>query len=339
VAHGLLKTFGLVAATAFGVDAAAVCQTEDTTAAAAERRFTPGHYVAVSRDAGARTLGNAIKPGVTGLQKRYYWRTLEPEKGQYDFSAIEADLELVREHDLQLVVFVEDKTFNGEVATPDYLRDLTLKNRNRGYTAMRWDARVVDAMKELIAALGGAFDCEPHFEGIALQESALSLEDRDLEQHDYTPEKYRDALTELLLHAADNLPRSRVFWYMNFLSSGQKYLADIAEAVAPAGVVMGGPDLLPDRRSLRDAVYPLYDRFESRMPLFTSIQNDSFGHRRSNAAAGQKYWTMEDLFAYARDELHVDYIFWNLKSWKKPADSYDFSDALPVIERNPRFDR
>jgi len=46
---------------------------------------------------------------------------------------------------------------------------------------------------------------------------------------------------------------------------------------------------------------------------------------------------MEELFAYARDRLHVNYLFWNHKTWSKPPGSWNWDDALDVIEKNPDF--
>ena len=50
-----------------------------------------------------------------------------------------------------------------------------------------------------------------------------------------------------------------------------------------------------------------------------------------------KYWTMPELFRYARDQLHVDYMFWVRVTSPSVTNSYDWSDALPVIEYNPTF--
>ena len=61
-----------------------------------------------------------------------------------------------------------------------------------------------------------------------------------------------------------SVPRSRVFWYMNFLPGRQDYIGDIASALVGTGVVMGGPDVLPDNPALARRVYPFYDKFSRR---------------------------------------------------------------------------
>ncbi len=293
----------------------------------------PGHYIAMNRYDDQAAMINAIRPGVTGLQKRYTWAELEPAFDRYEFADLRSDLDLLAGQGMRLVVFVEDKSFDGRYPTPVYLHaDHTLANHNGGYTALRWHPYVLERFRRLIAALGTEFDTHPAFEGIALQESALSLGDGLLDAHDYTPERYRDALIDAITAARESLPTSQVFWYMNYLPRGQNYIAEIANRAAELGVSMGGPDVLPDSDPLQRLVYPYYPEFASRMVLFNSMQFDSYRHLQADPDSGTKYWSMLDLFRFARDQLHVDYLFWNRVGSANPADSHDWLDALDVIK-------
>ncbi len=305
----------------------------------AQRKFHPGHYVSIARGYARNDFSGALVKGVTGVQLRYRWADLEPAEGRYDFSVISRDLQAAQLAGVQLVVLIEDKSFKDERPAPAYLQEkYTLSNRANGYTALRWDPYVSDRLKRLVANLGSQFDCQANFEGVAFQESSLSLDDKVLDAHGYTPEKYRDALIDLLRSAAGSLPRSRVFWYMNFLPQKQEYIGEIAEAVIGTGVVMGGPDILPDNTALATRVYPYYGKYEGRLRLFNSMQHDSYRHRRRTGRGdGSGYWAMEDLFQFARDELHVDYVFWEYRTWRQPPDSHDWTDAREVIARYPTF--
>jgi hypothetical protein len=308
----------------------------------AERKFHPGHYVTIGRQElrSGVNVNAVLGPGVTGVQMRYAWADLEPEQGRYDFSQIERGLATVQRAGLQLVALIQDKSFNQEIPTPAYLQDRHTLRGKRGYTAVRWDPVVMERMERLVAALGKAFDCQANFEGIAFQETALSLDEATLRQSGYTPEKYRDAIERTLTAATRSLPRSRVFWYMNFLPGQQQYIAEIADRVAGTGVVMGGPDVLPDNPALTRRTYPLYERFSGRMKLFGSMQHDSYRHpRAARAQGGDEYWSMEDLFMFARDELHVDYLFWEYRTRRQPANSRDWAEAREVIARHPDFRR
>jgi hypothetical protein len=306
----------------------------------AQRKFHPGHYVTIGRyELRSGVNVNAVLgEGVTGVQLRYRWGDLERERDRYDFGAIRRDLAMAAKNGLQLVAVIEDKSFNGEMPTPSYLQDRYTLRGAKGYTAMRWDPFVVERMGKLVAALGAEFDCEPNFEGIAFQETALSLDDSVLHAAGYSAEKYRDALERQLREATTSLPRSRVFWYMNFLPGEQQYIGEIAERVAGTGVVMGGPDILPDNPALQRRTYPLYQRFSPRMKLFGSMQHDSYRHPRKEAPGGD-FWSMEDLFVFARDKLHVDYVFWEYRARRQPANSRDWTEAREVIARHPSFRR
>jgi hypothetical protein len=341
-----VAAIGLTLAVASGIsggDAAGPDASQAVGAAEASksaRKYHPGHYVSLNRFDGTTDMLGSLVPGIVGVQKRYYWKTLEPTLSNYDFSEIETDLKTLAERHMQLVVFIEDKTFKGENPLPPYLQEkYSLNNIKSGHTAIRWDPYVVERMKALISALGKRFDSDANFEGVALQESALSLDDKAMGGHGYSASKYSDALTDVLLSAAEAMPHSRVFWYMNFIPGGQSYIADIATRIAPAGVAMGGPDILPDQGSLKARVYPFYQQFNGKMVLFNSMQNDSYAHLHSGRSSPSKYWQMEELFRFARDELHVNYIFWNRKSWKKPPDSYSWDDAVRVIGANPSFNQ
>ena len=317
--------------------AAPVCRQGQSPLPESQRKFHPGHYVSIGRGEARKGINNVKAQGVTGVQLRYRWADLEPDEGHYDFAPIARDLEAATRADLQLVVMIEDKSFDYEMPTPAYLHDKrTVATRNRGYMAVRWDPEVSDRFRQLIANLGAQFDCNPHFEGVAFQETALSLDDAVLSQYGYTPEKYRDSLIGLLRAAAKSVPTSRVFWYMNFLPRRQEYIGDIAQAIVGTGVVMGGPDVLPENQALARRVYPFYDKFSGRLKLFGSMQHDSYRQRRSTGASGDSpYWSMDEMFTFARDRLHVDYLFWEYRTKRQPPDSRDWDDAREVIARNP----
>ena len=306
-----------------------------STPAEAARKYHPGHYIAVMRgDDSHTTMTASIRPGVTGIMKRYTWRSLEPTQGAYDFSEIRRDLDWAAAYGMRLVVMVEDKTFTLERPTPAYLDSLTLRNRAGGYTALRWNATVVARMQALLTALG-RFDSHWAFEGVALQETAPGFNDDVLNNYGYTPEKYRDAYIAVLTTGANAMPGSRMFWFMNFFPRRQEYIASIANAVYSKGVIMGGPDVMPDDRALRERTYPFYGQFKDKMPLFGQVESICYAHLHQTSGYSTKYWTMPELFRYARDELHVDYMFW-VRIPRPPASgAYDWTDAIPVIGNNP----
>lgn len=308
-----------------------------------ERKFHAGHYVALTlSDDDEVAMRRALRPGVAGVQKRYSWRELEPAKDVYDFSAIAADLVVMDEAGAQLVAFVNDKSFRDERFTPEYLwADYTLPIRSpepgSGYVSKRWDPFVVARMNKLLIELGKAFDGNPRFEGVALQESALGIDAAVLAREGYSALVYRDALIDTLANARRAMPQSQIFWYMNFLAEGQPLLQAVSLAATGYGIALGGPDVLPDSASLQKHVYPLLESQRDSAVLFTSAQNDSFRHEHVGSTGASKYWTPLEIFEFARDRLGVQYLFWNDVQNPRPTDSYGIADAYPVIAANPNF--
>ena len=322
----------------FGLLATALCA-PPADAYTTTRKFHPGHYTVIlpAHNSLQKYSDDAIRPGVVGIMKRFTWRELEPQRGVYDFSQIQTALNWAHAYGMQLVVMIDDKTFVLERPNPSYLDTLTPRNRSGGYTMLRWDPTVVDRYKALVAALGASFDSNANFEGIAAQESSLGLDSTALKTYGYTPEKYRDALIDMFTHALAVMPRSRVFWYQNFLVGNNNYIGSVAAALGPKGLVMAGPDTLPDRDSLVDKSYPFFGQFKDKMHLGIQVEGACYRALHETSGYSTKYWTMSELFQYARDTLHVNYMFWVRIPSASPSDAYDWYDALPVIEANPVF--
>ncbi len=312
-------------------------------------KYHPGHYVAISANESVSSIEDLDEPAVVGVNKRYDWSDLEPQKDAYQFSGIKADLDFLRQHHKQLVVFIEDKTFQpGQNPLPAYLSAYALPNL-RGITAKRWDPVVIDRYLALVRALAKAFNTDPNFEGMATEESALMIRPDVQQAQGYTPEIYRDALIKILIESSRAMSQSQVFWYMNHLEGHDDYLGDIAAAVVPYRVVMGGPDILPFRKRLQET-YKLYDRFNGKLKLFCSAQDDSYRHDRNDSRnmgtafrfrdqppPPGGFVPMQEIFAFARDKLHVNYIFWSYKNYEGSPGAFTYADALAVMKQSPTF--
>jgi hypothetical protein len=329
---------GSTLASAVEVSAPVALTSADACLAAPARKYHPGHYIALLRGVDSQAvMAASIEPGVMGLMKRYSWRSLEPTQGVYQFSEIASDLNWAAANGMRLIVMVEDKTFTPEKPTPAYLDAYALRNRSGGYTAIRWSPMVLPRWKALVEALGKQFDSIASFEGFAMQETAPGLTYTVLKANGYTPELYRDAYIDFLTDASKSLPTSRVFWFMNFFPVNESYIASVASAVAPLGVLMGGPDVQPDNPKLESKVYPFYDQFQGKMPLFGQVEGICYEHLHSTSGYQTKFWTMPELFDFALTKLHVNYMFWVRLPKPLQPGSYDWLDALPVIAANPTF--
>ncbi len=307
-------------------------------ASSSARKFNAGHWIVMGRGADSISLmSQSIKPGVVGLVKRYTWRVLEPSQGKYEFSGIKADLAWAASAGMHLIFIIEDKTFTMERPDPSYLDNLTPRNIAGGYTIVRWNPTVVTRFNALVKALGAQFDSNRNFEGIATQETSLGMDSKTLNAFGYTPQKYRDSYINTLTASTVSLRTSRVFWFMNFLVGDQAYIGSIASAVAAKGVVMGGPDVWPDNKSLQSKVYPFYSQFAGKMPLFGQVEDVCYHEPHMTKGFHTKYWTMPELFSYARTNMHVNYMFWVRVTKATPSGSYTWLNALPVISGSANF--
>jgi hypothetical protein len=358
------------------------------------RKWAPGHWITVGNSSGRRgtyykQTGGATTDllrltGVRGIQLRYDWKDLEPTPNTFDFGpvkssyadterSIRADLWRCAQAGSLLIAFIEDKSFDGAHITPTDLRGAAyeqawVNGNNTGYCAARWNSTIVSRWGALIEALGAAFDSDPNFHGIAFPETATSLSSTALTASSYSATDYRDAMIAQLQTASDAFPTSRVFWYHNFMPSiaQDAHLDTVVNTIkvyngGNHGVLMGGPDILPDPVERTPGVYSdaVTDRCEPRyraqygeIELFCSMQNDSYRHiHRTDLTDGAttpadprmpgyfwtvgSTWTTDDMFVFARDYLRLDYIIWNFlvassgQEWEP--------DGRLTVAANPTF--
>lgn len=309
-------------------------------------KFHPGHYVAVGPFFELPEIKYIDEPALQGVNKRYYWRTLEPEEGIYDFSSIEKDLEYLSRHKKQLIVFLIDRTFWKKGGMPGYLSEFERKYDGGNFVPVRWDPEVVNRFIALGKAIGERFDSHPNFEGVATQESSLGLSEEDYLKYGYSPDKYRDALITILTGIQQSMPNSHVFWYQNFMHDdrGGVHLRQIADTIIGSGIIMGGPDILPYNLWYNKKSYPMYREYKDKLTLFCSAQDDSYKHYINDVRVSVQepidekgYLTMEEVFLFARDSLNVRYLFWNYYFEGVGKGERSYNDAIEVIRKYPTF--
>jgi hypothetical protein len=320
------------------------CRSAGSSASNAEKKFHPGHYVCIGPRTGLDEILDLDEPALQGAIKRYFWRDLEPERGAYDFSEIEADLQRFELLGKQLIVFIMDKSFSAKSALPSYLRGYETLAGTDDYSPIRWHPVMIERFTALGRAIGARFDALESFEGMAMQESCLTITEEGYGKFGYSPPKYADSLIDILRGWQAALPRSRVFWYANFFPGGNEYLHRIADALQGSGMVMGGPDILPYNPELAEASYPMYEEYRDRLPLFCSAQGDSYKHHKNDTRVGilepvhpEGYLSMEEIFLFARDSLHVRYLFWDYEKEPTEPGQRTYDDALAVMRKSPSF--
>lgn len=288
------------------------------------------HFVFVNRDRHRLNDTALLKnPALRGFQVKYVWRELEPSPGSYDFAAIRQDLGILAAHGKALFLQLQDVTFSPDFKNvPRYLlndpafhggvgRQFETKGGKRvtaGWMARRWDPAVRDRFQKLLNALGAEFDGK--IEGINLAETAFDVEETDELPEGFSFANYRDGILANMAALKAAFPKSKTMQYANFMpgeflpGSDHGYLRSVYAAAHRLRVGVGGPDLLPYRRGQLNHAYPLITGSRGIVPTAVAVQEGNYSH--TNPATKQEL-TVAELHRFARDVLHVDYLFWSLQ--------------------------
>jgi hypothetical protein len=303
------------------------------------------HYIFFSSDRERITESTFLdNSGIEGAQIKYTWRQLEQGKDNYVFDDIRHDLEFLKSKNKKLFIQIQDSVFDLQyMPVPKYLREDPVYHggvaqqaeypdgkpeqaKPYGWVARRWDPAVRERFHKLLAALGKEFDGQ--IEGINLPETAIDIPYAGpLMPSGYTREGYRDALLDTMAALKKSFPRSTPLLYANFMSESDPngnpvYLRSLYEKAADLKLAMGGPDLLPHRKWQLYNSYPLIHEFSNRIPMGIAVQDNNLADINPDTG---KPVTVAELVTYAKEYLHVTYIFWGTQ------EPYYSRDVLPFV--------
>lgn len=279
-------------------------------------KWHPGHYILVK---GEKSKQEYLQGNFLGIQKKYSWKNLEPQKGKYDFTEIKEDLKFLEAHGKRLVVQIQTKDFGeGNTSMPDYIKNSefglsTYKTATGSINPVYWNPKVSERVEALYTALGNAFDKEPFMEAMVIPETAISVNFKTSDEaslKDYTPEKYALALEKQMQALKDACPHTVVIQFTNFPKESLEHLVNYQKNNC---IGMGGPDinLFSNLNDPKTGVYRYYDQVRDIVPLGSAVQSEDYGYdnpRRPNKPAVLP--TIEEIYKFGRDRLHLNYIFW-----------------------------
>ncbi len=281
-------------------------------------------------------------PGIAGAQLKYTWPELEPERDVYNLDLVRRDLQFLDQHGKRLFIQVQDVSFDESIVNvPAYLLadpafhggvarqylsadDDGAEPVAEGWVARRWDPAVRARFVRLLGALAQAFD--GRIEGINLPETSIGFSGRNPEG--YTHEAYYESVKALMTEAGKAFARGRVIMYANFMpgeelpEADRGYLRGVYEHADRIGVGVGGPDFLPNRWWQRQHSYPLIAARAEGTVAGLAVQWGNLDDRDRRTG---KQIAVQDLVAYARDPLHLNYIFWGTQ------EPYYSRDVLPFL--------
>jgi hypothetical protein len=273
--------------------------------------------------------------GFEGAQITYSWKQLERVEDRYDFEDIDADLKILKVHNMKLWIQLQDATFmpNRQAvpiyimkgkeyhggANPQYNED----DKVEGWVARRWDPAVQARFHKLIAKLAERYDGV--IAGINLQESAIGIsEDGIAKAPGFTYVGYRDAIKKNMLALKKAFKTSVAMQYVNFMPGESlpqldkgliKSLFDYGEEI---GVAVGAPDLMPKKPYQQAHAYKFMKEKKKagKLTLGIAIQDGNY-IGETGAAQPKPGETWPDIVAelakYAKATLGASYLFWSIQ--------------------------
>jgi hypothetical protein len=287
-----------------------------------DMKWHPGHYMLLQTGNSqsqrfsyydADLAGNA---SLAGAQVRWSWAELEPSQGNYNFSAIEADLARLQSMGKRLWIQVLDRKFNTTDSSgiiPSYMMTSAyngglVQNRS-GYVARLWESKVMDRKIALMQALAARFDNEPFVEGITGAETAMGF-DAPL------PDGYSAAILAAQLKREVSamtaaFRHTNVFVYTNFIGS-EAVMIDLIGHIHRNRAAAGGPDTLPPPRdgTLGQLVFVGTiggTDYRGLMPIGQTVQSPELGGKEGN-------WTPQELWAEGIEDLGATHMSWVRKT-------------------------
>jgi hypothetical protein len=269
------------------------------------------------------------RPDIAGVQIVYTWKSLEPARGEYDFSQIEADLAFLGKRGKQLFAQLQDRFFFIEARNvPRYLLDAPEyggglapqtdyagegQPQGHGWVAMQWNPAVRSRFQALLRALAAKFD--GRIFGINLPESAIEVDPKK-DRTGFTCDGYFDAELENARVAREAFRRSHVVQYVNFWPCGWNddhgYMSRFFKFAAAHHVGAGGPDIVPWRQAHMNNSYPFFNRYRGKLEMVAmAVQEPTLTY--TNPKTGKKF-TRAEFLAFARDYLGVDIVFWSVNA-------------------------
>ncbi|MFE2474960.1 hypothetical protein [Streptomyces sp. NPDC059389] len=263
------------------------------------------------------------RPDIAGVQVVVAWKALEPQKDQYDFSAIEEALTVLRSRHKKLFVQVQDRFFSAPTRLPNYLltdpayaggaapttNESGLGPGEPGAVAAQWVPEVRERFQSLLKALADRFD--GRLAGVNLPETATQV-DQDKDRSGYTDEAYFRAELDNMAFGAKVFKRTQFIQYVNFWpgewNNDHGYMEKTFEFAKTHGVGLGGPDVLPNRPAQMENSYPFFERYRGKLRMVAmAVQEPDFEY--TNPSTGKPY-TKEEFVDFGGRRLGADVMFW-----------------------------
>lgn len=312
-------------------------------------KWDPGHFI-LNHTTNLDVLINDFKyiPAVKGVVRTYDWSQLEPSKGSYNFSAIDADLKLLSSNGKKIGIMIGYKYKDGIYApsnlpgyilslpkqlvggitvSPFYKLDPNKNKFNIGDHANFAHPGTLEAFSNLLKELAKHYDSNPNFALIQFIESSSGVsisgahEENFLQGGMLMEKMARQAFAKTPLFKNLNFPRNML----------QEFVANLKTNK----MGFGGPDIFtgafdkPDdgltRVDVKDVGVYNYYKYNhnsisgtnllpiSMMAHTENFMYDTFADRAAdikNGLTGAQ--SVNAILKFAVERLHPNYLIWQL---------------------------
>ncbi|WP_126650686.1 hypothetical protein [Chryseobacterium aureum] len=290
---------------------------------------TPQNYIYTS-SGDLRSMEKMItREDIGGVQIVYNWRALETSKDEYDFSAIEKDLDYLTGLHRKLFIQLQDRFFEPQARyIPDYvLNDKEYRGGlvpqfdnpgedkpvGNGWVAQQWNPAVRMRFQKLIGELAKRFDGK--IQGINLPETSIDI-DMKKDKTGFSCDRYFQAELENLAFARSVFHDSHVLQYINFFpcewENDHQYMSRLFDFAYKNNIGLGGPDIVPDKKAQMKNSYPFFNQYKGKLALVAmAVQEPTLTYKNPTT---KKPFTKEEFTEYAENYLGVNIIFWSVES-------------------------
>lgn len=300
----------------------------------ASTKWHPGHYVLLYPKQKepeyfySVMLDLRANPVFRGVQKKYFWNKLEPQKGTYDFSEIRSDLANLARINKQLILTVQAQSFiTSEKLVPEYLLAEEYEggvypiNTGRGFNVAYYNTPVQDRLIALVQALGREFDQHPNLEAINFEETSPSRQEP--EWHRAYIKKYIDGMMRVAISAKQSFKHTLIIQYVNYPESS---LPSVFKTLQTWGVGMGGPDTYQNNKFLAQGVYSYYPKLAGELPIGVAVDYHNYQSSVGGSGPMDKP-SIESIHRFAVSALKPNYMFW-LRRTKEPSNGSNYWDDV-----------
>jgi hypothetical protein len=305
-------------------------------------KWHPGHYaMLLNGESWSQHLTRINELGkeasIKGVVIRINWAKLETSKGVYNFAEIDSYLSRLKAQPTKkrLILIVMDRRFGGTSSSgivPTYLTTEStyhggLVKTNKGYAARLWEKPVMDRLITLHKVIGARYDKDMYFEGIATEETTLSLPSPF--PSGYTSEALAAQWTRLAAYTRAAMPQTNFFLNANWIGTPSLMGTLVQSLIAPrAGV--SSSNLVPGKLSQGQAVWTgVYGAdYRGRLAIANSVESSELGGSKGD-------FTPKQINDYAYSTLRTNYLFWSYNTWEGDWTQRWSTGILPFLRTYP----